>query len=202
MTYQPYPTGGGGNEPYPASGGSNLAERPPQPQSVRIAVILMYVGAALSAVSLIISLALSGRIKSAVGTAARRVKTSKPLTVSQIHSIENFYLALIVVVLLISIGLWLWMAWANGRGRGWARILSTVFFGFNTLWLVVSVGRTGGPAIFIGIGWLIGLAALIFLWRRDTSQYIAQSGGGRGPMSGGLPLDGPTGANRSWFPNR
>ncbi|HEY7323346.1 MAG TPA: hypothetical protein VH520_00865 [Streptosporangiaceae bacterium] len=177
MSYQPYPTGSGSSQPYPASGGSNLAERPPQPQSVRIAVILMYAGAAVSAISLIVSLALSGRIKSAIGTAARKVKTSKPLTLSQIHAVENFYLVLIVVVLLIAIGLWLWMAWANGRGKGWARILSSVFFGFNTLWLGISVVRTGGPAIFIGIGWLIGLAALIFLWRRNTTQYIAQSQG-------------------------
>ncbi len=175
MTYQPYPTGGGSNQPYPAGGGSNLAERPPQPQSVRIAVLFMYAGAALSAVSLIVSLALSGRIKSAVGTAARKVRTGKPLTVNQIHAIENFYIVLIVVILLIAIGLWLWMAWANGRGKGWARILSSVLFGLNTLWLVVSVGRTGGPAIFIGIGWLIGLAAMVFLWRRDTTQYINQS---------------------------
>jgi hypothetical protein len=201
MTYQPYPTGGGSNMQYPAGGGTNLAERPPQPQSVRIAVILMYAGAAVSAVSLIISLALSGRIKSAIGTAARKVKTTKPLTLAQIHAVENFYIVLIVAVLLVSIGLWLWMAWANGRGRGWARIVSSVFFAFNTLWLVVSVGRTGGPAIFIGIGWLIGLVALIFLWRRDTTQYIAQSQGSYG-SSRGLPPDGPTGAHRSWFPNR
>ena len=190
MTYQPYPSGGGGNMQYPGGGGSNLAGRPPQPQSVRVAVILMYAGAAVSAISLIVSLALSGRIKSAVGTAAQKVKTSKPLTVAQIHAIENFYVVLIVVILLVSIGLWVWMAWANGRGKGWARILSSVFFGFNTLWLAVSVGRTGGPAIFIGIGWLIGLAALIFLWRRDTTQYIAQSQAPYG-SGGGLPPDRP-----------
>lgn len=186
MTYQPYPGGGGSNQPYPAGGGSNLAERPPQPQSVRIAVILMYAGAALSAISLILIVALSGRIKSAIGTAVRKVKTTKPLTLSQIHSIENFYLVAIIVVLLIAIGLWLWMAWANGRGKGWARIVSSVFFGFNTLWLVVSVGRTGGPAIFVGIGWLIGLAALIFLWRPDTTQYIAQSQARYGPPGRGV----------------
>jgi len=175
MTYQPYPTGGSSPQPYPPGGGSNLAQRPPQPQSVRIAVILMYAGAALSAISLVITLALSGRIKSAVGTAARKVRTTKPLTGAQIHSLENFYLVLIVVILLISVALWLWMAWANGHGRGWARILSSVFFGLNTIWLVLSVGRTGGPAIFFGLGWLIGLATIIFLWRRDTTQYIAQS---------------------------
>lgn len=165
MTYQPYPTGGG----------SNTLERPPRPQSVRIAVILMYAGAALSAVSLIIILALSGRIRSAIGTAARKVKTTKPLTAAQIHSIETAYLVFIVVVLLVAVGLWLWMAWANGNGKGWARIVASVFFGFNTLWLALSVGRTGGPAIFVGVGWLIGLVALILLWRRDTSEYIARS---------------------------
>jgi hypothetical protein len=175
MTYQPYPTGGGSNMQYPAGGGSNLVEQPPQPQSVRIAVLLMYAGAALSALSLVLTLALSGRIKSAVGTAARKVRTTKPLTVAQIHAVENFYLVVIVVILLLAVGLWLWMAWANGRGKGWARITSSVFFGLNTIWLVLSVGRTGGPAIFFGIGWLIGLAAMIFLWRRDTTQYIAQS---------------------------
>ena len=191
MTYQPYPTGGGDMQ-YPSGGSSNLGERPPQPQSLRVAVILMYAGAALSGLSLILILALSGRIKSAVGTAARRVKTTKPLTLTQLHALENFYVILIVVILLISIGLWLWMAWANGRGKGWARILSSVFFGFNTIWLIFSVGRTGGPAIFLGVGWLIGLAALIFLWRRDTSQYIAQSQAPYGP-GGGMPPSGPGG---------
>jgi len=160
---------------------------------VRIAVILMYTGAALSALSVIYILAVSGRIKSAIGTAARKVKTTKPLTATQIHALENFYVVLIIVILLIALGLWLWMAWANGRGRGWARILSSVFFGLNTIWLILSVGRTGGPAIFFGIGWLIGLVALIFLWRRDTTQYIDQFRGPRGPNPDRYPPDGPMG---------
>jgi hypothetical protein len=178
MTYQPYPTGGGSNyEPYPAGSGSNIGQRPPQPTSVRTAVILMYVGAGISALGLIGTLALSGRIKNAVEKAARNAKTrtGKVLTASEIHAVANAYLIIVVIVLLIAIGLWLWMAWANGRGRGWARIVSSVFFGLDTIWLILSGARTATTAVFIGLGWLVGLAALIFLWRRDTSQYIAQS---------------------------
>ena len=167
MTYQPYPTGGG----------SNTVQRPqvPQPSTVRTAVILMYVGAGLSALGLIGTLALSGRIKNAVGRALRNARTGRTLTATEIHSAENLYLVVVVVILLIAIGLWLWMAWANGRGRGWARIVSTVLFGLNTLWLIFSGARTATTLVFVGLGWLVGLAALIFLWRRETSQYIAQS---------------------------
>jgi hypothetical protein len=167
MTYQPYPTGGGSNIVQQQQG--------PQPQSVRTAVILMYVGAGLSTISLIASIVLSGRIKNAVGRAVRDVKTSKPLTAAQIHSVENIYLVLAILVLLVGVGLWLWMAWANSRGRGWARVLASVFFGLDTLLLILSGTRTSATLIFTGIEWLVGLAAIIFLWRRDTTQYIAQS---------------------------
>lgn len=202
MTYQPYPTGGGSYQQYPAGGGSNLGERPPRPQSVRIAVILMYAGAALSAISLIITLAFVHRLESAIATSLRHARTAKPYTAAQIHAGQTDGVIAIVIVLLITIGLWVWMAWANNKGRNWARIVASVLYALNTIWLLLSLRSLGGPSIFYGVGWLIGLAALIFLWRRDTTQYIAQSGGGQGPGSGGLPLDGPTGANRSWFPNR
>ncbi len=168
MTYQPYPTGGGSNI---------VQQQGPQPQSVRTAVILMYVGAGLSAVSLIATLALSHRIKNAVGKALRnaRIRTGKPLTLAQIHTAENLYLAFAIAVLVIAVLLWVWMAWANGRGKGWARVLASVFFGLNTILLIFSGARTSTTLVFTGIEWLVGLAALIFLWRRDTTEYIAQS---------------------------
>jgi hypothetical protein len=173
MTYQPYPTGGGSNIVQQGPAG-------PKPSSVRTAVILMYVGGGLSALSLILILAISGRIKSAVGTALRHAdaRTGRTMTTAQIHTAENIYLVFLVVVLAIGIGLWVWMAWANGRGKGWARILSTVFFGLNTLFLLYDLlrpGRSGSALAFVALGWVIGLLAIIFLWLRDTTQYIAQS---------------------------
>jgi hypothetical protein len=169
MTYQPYPTGGG------SANITQQGQRGPQPSSVRTAVYLMYAGAGISALGLIATLALNGRIKSAIETALRKAKTTPKLTTAQIHSAANEFLILAVVLALIGIGLWLWMAWANGRGKGWARIVSSVFFGLDTISLVLSGDRTATTLIFAGLGWLAGLGAIVFLWRRDTTQYIAQS---------------------------
>jgi hypothetical protein len=170
MTYQPYPTGGGSNIVQQGPAG-------PKPTSVRTAVILMYVGGGLSALSLILTLAISGRIKSAVGTALRKAdtRTGRVLTAAQIHTDENIYFVFVVVVLLVAIGLWVWMAWANGRGKGWARVLSSVFFGLDTILLLLSITRAGASVLYTALGWLVGLVAIVFLWQKDTTQYIAQS---------------------------
>src|ERR1700761_5890172 len=116
--YPTYPTGGP-MQPVPA--------RPPRPQSVSIAVILMYVAAGLTAISIIIAFITVASLKSTIAA------NNPSLTPSQINSAEGVGLAFVVIVGLIGVGLWVWMAWANGAGKNWARILSTVFFGINTL---------------------------------------------------------------------
>lgn len=73
---------------------------------------------------------------------------------------------------LIGAGLWLWMAWANKRERSWARILSTVFFGLLTLYAAVGlVALPVAPEIVVMFEWAAGLAAVVFLWRRQSSDY-------------------------------
>ncbi len=176
MSYQPYPTGGS-YQPYPG-GGSQMAQRPPQPQSIRNAVLFMYGGAAVSALSVILLLAFSGRIKNAIHNALVKANNKlisqhkTPLTASQIHSTEVTVVAVIAIVLLIGVALWLWMAWANGRGRGWARIVATVLFALNTIYLLLSVSRASVTILFVGLGWLCGLGAIIFLWNRNSTEYI------------------------------
>lgn len=69
-------------------------------------------------------------------------------------------------------GLWLWMAWANKRGRFWARILSTIFFGLLTLYAAVGVvALPAAPKIVVISEWATGLAAVVFLWQRQSSHY-------------------------------
>ncbi len=180
MSYQPYPAGGS-YQPYPAGGGP-AAQQVPQPSSVRTAVWLMYGGAVLSAITAILVLVLGGRIKKAIGKAAVKTNATliregkKPLTLSQIHSLETALVGIVVIVLVISVILWVFMAWANGRGKAWARIVASVLFGLNTLYLLLVVSRAGTSVLFVALGWLLGLGAIIMLWRRESSAYFKPAG--------------------------
>jgi hypothetical protein len=153
---------------YPSSGKPVEVERPPAPQSVANAVKLMYVGAAVSTVSLIISLVDIGGTKAAI-------KKAKPsLTATQINQLNTFIISLAIVSGLIGIALWLWMAWANNQGKNWARILSTVLFCLATLDLV---GVFGEPKTLLGLifpvlTWVVGLGAVFMLWRPDSTAFF------------------------------
>jgi hypothetical protein len=176
MTYQAYPTGGGAANEMPA------APDLPKPSSLVNAVRLMWVGAALALIGAIVTLALSGKIKTAVRKAAikanaTRASTGKTvLTHAQIQTLANATVLIFTVVLIIGILLWVWMAWANNKGSSWARIVATVLFGLNTISLIFSVGRASLSIIFVGLGWLAGLGAIVFLWRKDTTAYINSRG--------------------------
>lgn len=71
-------------------------------------------------------------------------------------------------------GLWAWMAWKNYRGRGWARVLSTVFFGLMCVEAIgglFEITTAPAPAIIVLADWAVGLAALILVWRPESSRY-------------------------------
>ena len=148
-------------QPYLSSG--QLAEplRPPAPTPVRTAVKLMYAGAAVSAVYLIILLAIViGDIKAVHASwNGHRLATAPSITLG-------------IVPGLVVIALWLWMARANGQGRNWARILSTVLFGLATLQLL---GNHGVDQVFFAVlTWLTGLPAVWLLWRPASSAFFRQ----------------------------
>jgi hypothetical protein len=155
--YQPYP---GGNNPY--------ARRPPAPPSVQTAVKFMYAGAALSLVSTVVSLTAVRGIKRAFE------QSSMPVTAGQVNEIVGVTVGVLVVIGLIGAGLWLWLAWFCLRGRNWARITGTVLFALSTLNALGSLGFSGlGLARLDGLfGWLIGLCAVIYLWRPDSTAFF------------------------------
>ena len=163
MSYQPYPSGGGQPvEPL----------RPPAPAPVLTAVKLMYAGAAVSTISLIISLVDIGGSKAAI----RKARPS--LTAAQVNQLNTFIITLAIVSGVIGIGLWLWMARANGQGKNWARILSSVLFGLATLDLigVFSEPKTVLSLIFPVLTWLVGAGAIWLLWRPESTAFFKPQG--------------------------
>jgi len=167
-------------QPYPSSGQPAEPLRPPAPAPVLTAVKLMYAGAAVSTVELIIGLAL---IIVDIKAAARgrflghSLAAQKPLVIT-----------LWIVFSLVMIALWLWMARVNGQGRNWARILSTVLFVLAALQLRgdfsqpvshagfgVTVLYYGSTALFVA-AWLVGAAAVWLLWRPGSSAFFKPQG--------------------------
>jgi len=158
--YPSYPQGGE-MPPDPA--------RPAPPRPVRTAVMLMYAGAALSAVSLIVSVLSFHAIERVIRNA------SSTLTAQQVHNDAIVAVTIAVVESLIAIGLWLLMAWGNKNGHTWARITATVLFALNTLFLLLSFVRATVSAslAFSVLVWVIGLVAIVLLWRKESSEYFA-----------------------------
>jgi len=159
-------------QPYPSTDKPVDPDKPPAPQSVLNAVKLMYAGAAVSAVSLIISLVSIGGTKDAI----RKARPS--LTATQVNQLNTFIIALAVVSGVVGVALWLWMARKNGQGKNWARILSTILFGLATLDMfgVLSQPKTVLGLVFPVLTWLIGLGAIVFLWRKESTEFFKPLG--------------------------
>ncbi len=155
-------------QPYPSGGKPMEALRPDAPVSVLNAVKLMYAGAAVSLVSLVISLTDISGTKTAIR------KARPDLTATQISQLNGFIIGLAIVSGLVGIGLWLWMSWANKGGKNWARIFSSVLFALATLDLfgVFSQPKTFLGLIFPLVTWVIGLGAIVLLWRPDSSRFF------------------------------
>jgi hypothetical protein len=164
-------------EPYPSSGslgasGAGLTPEPvQQPRSVRTAVRLMYLAAGLEAVAFVVALLTRGSLRAAI------LRRHPHYTATQLHHAENAQTVILVVGALIAVALWLWMAWANGRGHNWARVVAAVLFGISTLSLLVSFAaeRGVGDRIIGIVLWLIGLAVIVLLFRKESAPFFARS---------------------------
>lgn len=84
---------------------------------------------------------------------------------------------------LVLAALWVWMAWKTGTGRNWARVVSTVFFGllsvycgkfvFELFSVTAMKAVTAGYLGAFFLQWIVGLVALILLWRYPSSEFFA-----------------------------
>ncbi len=171
--YGAYPTG-------PAGAPRQAPPAPSQPPSIALAVKLMWVGAALSILSLLYSFTTMGDLKDDLQV--ELVKNDPDVTQSVIDAVYAVSIAFAVVFGLLGAILWVWMAWKNGQGRSWARILATVFGGLNLLGLLYTAGTGSADTLSVVsavISALLGVIVLVLLWRKESSQFYAASAASR-----------------------
>ena len=143
---------------------------PGPPRPVLAAVRLMYAGAAVSLVNVIVNLTAIGQIKLAF-------EAQHPLAQDAAQGVAALAAAAVIISGAVGIGLWLKLASASRKGRSWARTAGTILFGLDTIGLLGTLGRPGIPVAktFGVLIWLIGLMAVISLWRRQSSHYFHAS---------------------------
>lgn len=187
MSSTPPPSGPGGYPSYPGSGpdepagpyGGTSGPSPaptevPQPPSVRTAVRLMWLGAGLSLVGLVVSMATLG---GSTDDLRRQLREDDPaLSQSAIDTAVTIGIASAVVGGLVGAALWAWMAWKNGQGRSWARVVATVLAGLNIVFTLGGLALGGTQAVGLVTSLLtlaLGIATLVLMWRKDSSEFYA-----------------------------
>ena len=156
-------------QPPPARAAAVPAGRPEPPRTIRIAVLLMYAGAALTAVGVALSVI-------AVATGEKALRASHPhATATQLHATQNVLIIDAVASGVIEIAVWLLLARANRNGLKWGRIAATVVFALSTVNLAGHLRGTAtvGNTIYSVLIWLVGLAVIILLWLRESGAYFA-----------------------------
>ncbi len=179
MSSTPPPGGPIGADGYPVHPGTP-AEQPgaaaavEQPAPIRLAIRLMWVGAALSLAGLVVSLLTLDSLKSQLRDSLE--KSDPNYTQSDFDALYGISVGIAVVAALIGVSLWAWMAWKNGQGRPWARIVATVLGGLNLLSTLsaVSLGNVTGASIAVSVvGLVLALVILSLLWRKESSEFYA-----------------------------
>jgi len=138
-----------------------------RPSSVTRAVQLMYVGAALSIIGIIVAWATKSQLHDQVA------KASPSLTPDEVDTAVTVSLGLATVVGLVAVGLWLWMASANGAGKSWARIVATVLGGLGVVSTLFALTTATGTTVALQvISLLLAIAILVLLWLPASSAYF------------------------------
>ncbi|PJI93388.1 hypothetical protein [Luteimicrobium subarcticum] len=167
---QPGPAPYGGMPTAPQYAATPAGPPVAAPPSITLAVRLMFVGAALSLVGIILAWA----TKDALRDQLRDASSSSSLTPSELDTLLNVSLAVATVVGLIGVGLWIWMALANGAGKSWARIVSTVLGALSVVTTLVNLTRESGASMALSVVSIaLAVVILVLLWRRESSEFYA-----------------------------
>lgn len=169
-TYGSAPAAGYGSAPTPVS----------RPSTVQYAVYLMYAGAALGIISMILGFVLLDDVRQQVEE--QLAASGQPVDQGLVDATVTVGLVVGVVFGLVGAGLWIMNAVFCGRGANWSRILSTVFAGILVLTSLVTFFQPGSAVtkVLQLLTLLVGVAAVVLLWQRPSNLFFQQAGAARG----------------------
>lgn len=166
----------GGYAAAPGMPGGEQAPRPvvDKPNSIVLAVKLMYAGAALSVLNLILGLITSGSdgTRDAIRDSLR--DAGQDVSESAIDSAVMGARIFAVVLGILAVALWLLMAKTNGEGKKWARIVATVLGALSVVSTLVSFTQPATNALTMAlnvISLLLAIAILVLLWKPESSRF-------------------------------
>lgn len=149
------------------------------PTPVHRAVLLMLVGAGLSALNALVALTLRDRIRAGIEDHGRKFPRDR-LSPVEMDQAATTTMAVLVISGVVATLVWLAMAWLNRRGRWWARIGATVLTLFCVLqtWSFLTRGHPTALAAVLSLLVLgVGLAAAALLWHPDSAEHFTPTKG-------------------------
>lgn len=159
--------------------------RPPIPPRALRAYYAILAGAGLSVVSAVITMTELSSVRDEVRDQLAG------LSDQAINMAMTFQTVGAIMGGVIDLGLWLWMAWKIKAGRHWARVLSSVFFGFAVLSALfgginfhgqetapdgrsvsISVHPSALAIVFTWVMVAVGLYALVMFWNKNNAAFF------------------------------
>lgn len=147
------------------------------PRPLRRAVLLMWVGATLSALSALVASTLRDDIRAGLEERGRTHPRER-LTAIEVDQATSTMVTVLAVSACVAAVIWLVMAWLNRRGRRWSRIAATVLALFALLhtWSLLTRGYPSPVATVLALAVaLVGVAAAALLWHPENAEHFARS---------------------------
>src|SRR5690606_12291683 len=139
-----------------------------RPRPLDLAVKLMYAGAVIAVIDLVIALTQMDAIREMAHEQAAAQGMPE-----MADAMAGTSIAIGIGVGAISIALWIWMAVMNGKGKSWARILATIFGALAVIGFLFSLAQvmTGIQLVMAVIRVALAIAILVLLWNKASSAY-------------------------------
>jgi hypothetical protein len=140
-----------------------------QPASIRLAVRLMWVGAALSVLRIFAVFLQTDEIREQVVENA-----TERLSPSEVDAAVAGALTVAGLLGVVGTALWVWMATTNGQGKSWARTTATVLGAVNVVvtFVGVAVGQLPAIGLVIAIVTIVlAVSILVLLYKPESSRY-------------------------------